>query len=261
MVSNSQSEPKALTALLPPVEKVAINQQILARLKAFLDQEHLRVGSKLPSERQMATMLHVSRPSIREVLRALSILGIVKPKQGDGTYLASSVRKVLSRPEEILTLQERLDLVELAEARSAIEPTVASLTARRASESDLGTIGEHLEGMRKNVKNRDRFLYHDLQFHLSIMKACGNDVLKRMMSVVLETLFDHGAQVARNYGDLAKIQALHGNILGALRRRDPRAARAAMTRHMRVSRKENAQLNPQSEGVRRKNAKGTTALP
>ncbi len=86
-------------------------------------------------------MLNVSRPSLREVLKALSLLGIIRPKQGDGTYLSASVRKVLNRPDRILILQDSMDLVELAEARLAVEPYVASLAAARASEQDVRNIG------------------------------------------------------------------------------------------------------------------------
>lgn len=233
---------EAPNTLLQPVERIAINRQILSRLRAFLDQEHLKVGSKLPSERQLAAMLNVSRPSLREVLRAFSLLGIIKPKQGDGTYLAASLRKVLSHPDWIFTLQESLDLAQVAEARLAIEPHVASLAASRASVKDLRSIANELDGMRRNLKDRAEFLRHDLQFHLLLMKACGNQVLKRMMTVVLEALFDHARQVTQHYGELARILALHEEIFEALRRHDPPRARAAMVRHMRVSRRESARL-------------------
>lgn len=228
--------------LLRPIERVGINEQILSRLKSFLEQKHLKVGSKLPSERNLAALLQVSRPSIREVLRGLAILGIVKSKQGDGTYLAASLHRILSLPDQILTLQESLDLVEVAEARSAIEPVVASLAATRASQEDLHRVREQLQKMKESLEDRIRFLQHDLEFHLAIMKACGNEVLKRMMSVVLEKLFDHGRQVAQNYSDLSKIWTLHEEIYQALCRRDSRAARAAMIRHMKVSKADNARL-------------------
>src|SRR5579871_6459794 len=90
-------------ALLRPIERVTVNQQVVARLKSFLQSENVRVGSKLPSERRLASMLNVGRPSIREVLRSLNILGIVKSKQGDGTYLISSIHRLLSDPDHILT--------------------------------------------------------------------------------------------------------------------------------------------------------------
>ena len=228
--------------LLRPIERTGINEQILSRLKEFLDQKHLKVGSKLPSERNLAALLHVSRPSIREVLRGLAILGIVKSKQGDGTYLAASLQRVLNLPDQILTLQESLDLVELAEARSAIEPVVAALAAERASREDLQRIRVQLQSMKEYRRDRIRFLQHDLEFHLAIMRSCGNDVLQRMMSVVLEKLFDHSRQVAQNYGDLSEILGLHETIFRALRNHDAQAARAAMVRHMKVSKDENARL-------------------
>jgi GntR family transcriptional regulator, transcriptional repressor for pyruvate dehydrogenase complex len=232
--------------VLRPIERVGINEQILSRLKEFLEQKHLKVGSRLPSERELASLLRVSRPSVREVLRALAILGIVKSKQGDGTYLAASLHRVLNLPDQVLTLQASLDLVELAEARSAIEPVVTSLAATRASRDDLIRIHDQLLEMKRSLEDRRRFLQHDLEFHLSIMRACGNDVLKRMMSVVLEKLFDHSQQVAQNYSNLSRIWALHEAVYKALCRRDAREARAAMLRHMKISRAENSRLSNQS---------------
>ncbi len=226
---------KGSERLLRPIERIGVNEQILSRLRAFLEQKHLKVGSRLPSERDLAALLHVSRPSVREVLRALAILGVVKSKQGDGTYLAASLNRALNLPDQILTLQESLDLVELAEARSAVEPVVASLAAARASRDDLRRIDGQLQAMKRNLHDRFLFLEHDLEFHLNIMRACGNNVLQRMMSVVLEKLFDHSREVAQHYSDLSDIWRLHETIYQALSRRDPRAARAAMIRHMKVS--------------------------
>jgi len=244
--------------LLRPIERVTVNQQVIARLKAFLQSEHLTVGSRLPSERRLASMLNVSRPSVREVLRSLNILGIVKSKQGEGTYLVSSIHRLLSDPDHILTFQESLNLAELAEARFTIEPLVASLAAVRASKEELSQIEEHLHGMRRSLIDRAKFLEHDLQFHLAIVRACGNDVLKRMMSVVLKGLFDHGAQLVKNYSDLGAIYRLHADIYSALERHDPRAARSAMSRHMRVSKKENVRsarsTAEKEDGLRRKSA-------
>jgi len=230
---------EAQVILLSPIQKVTINQQILDRLKSFIEHGNLQVGSRLPSERQLAAMLKVSRPSLREVLKALSILGITRSKQGDGTYLRTSFRKLLHQPEQALALQESLDLAELAEARMAIEPTVAELTCLRASKEELESIRAELNGMRKNIKNPVQFLSHDLQFHLRIVEACGNDIFSRVMSVVLEALFAHSSLVAQNYGDLTVILKIHQDVFSALRRRDPHRAKLSMIRHMKVSRTEN----------------------
>ena len=85
MPSKPTSRDEGPIALLRPIKRVGVNEQILSRMKAYLDHEDVKVGSKLPSERQLAAMLDVSRPSVREVLRTLAAMGIVTPKQGRGT--------------------------------------------------------------------------------------------------------------------------------------------------------------------------------
>lgn len=232
---------KPLESMLPPIERVGVNAQILDRLKIFLEQKHLTIGSRLPSERQLAGLLQVSRPSVREALRALRLFGIIESRQGDGTYLAASPAPLANLPDQA-TLEESLDLVELAEARTALEPIVASLAAQRASDDDLKQIAAHLKGMRESVDDRERFMDHDLQFHLAITRACGNRVLKKMMLIVLETLFKHQETVARHYADLMQILKLHTMIYASLARRQPLEARASMTRHMKVSKIQNSLL-------------------
>jgi len=239
MKTNGQSKTNTPLFMLRPVKKVATNQQVLSSLKAFLEHEQSKVGSKLPSERKLAEMLNVSRSSIREVIGALAFLGVVKSKQGDGTYLVASLRKLLSHPDHIFMLQESLDLAVVAEARSAIEPFVASLAAERATTEDLRKIRKHLDIMRRHsLKEREYFWRSDLQFHMSIAVACGNPVMKRMMSAILENLrqyFEIVRQKFQDEDDLAEVLVIHENILAALRHRDKDLAYVAMTEHMSMS--------------------------
>jgi DNA-binding FadR family transcriptional regulator len=109
----------------------------------------------------------------------------------------------------------------------------------------LALIHQELDYMGRNLEDRAQFLHHDLHFHLYIGKACGNRVLKRMMSVVLEALFSHMRRIAENYSDLDNILRLHENTYQAFRRHDQRQARSAMIEHMRVSRKENRRWSPE----------------
>lgn len=235
--------PEGLSALLSPIERVVVNEQILSRLKAYIKDEHLKIGSKFPSERQLASMLNVSRHSVREALSALGVLGVLKRRQGKGTYLASTVPKPLNRPEQILEFHESLDIVELWEARVALEPYVASLAAVRRSEEDLHLIGKQLESMRNNLKEPGNFLQFDMQFHLSVTRACGNNTLGKIMSLLLERFFHRGAQLGiLNYargipgkgGGLLDFIADHEGILKALRRRNSTLARSRMIHHLRA---------------------------
>src|SRR3990172_4397671 len=151
----------------------------------------MKIGAQLPPERELARLLHVSRPSIREVLKALSILGVVQSRHGHGTFLVGSINTLLGPGRPLFSIQERVDLMEVAEARGSIEPLVASLAARRASQQDLVEIESELQAMRKNMGNPPRCLRHDLQFHMRILKACGNSVLQRMLTPVYEHTFEY----------------------------------------------------------------------
>lgn len=231
--------------LLHPIERIAVNEQIISRLKVFIAQEHVTVGAKFPSERQLASMLKVSRNSIREALRVLEVLGVLKPKQGKGTFLVSPLPQPLNRPRQIQELQESVDIVELWELRAAVEPSVAALAALRAVEDDFVLIDKELRGMRANIKNLDEFAQHDLQFHLCVARACGNDTLVKAFTPLIKLFFNkvgerrlldyaEAENVPRKRGQLRAFLENHEQILEALRCRNPTLARSRMVRHMRA---------------------------
>ncbi|MCB0245489.1 MAG: FadR family transcriptional regulator, partial [Anaerolineae bacterium] len=74
-------------ATFEPVRKSAIAEEISARLLSLIQEKQLKPGDKLPPERELAATMQVSRPSLREALRALSMMNVVEIRQGDGTYV------------------------------------------------------------------------------------------------------------------------------------------------------------------------------
>jgi GntR family transcriptional repressor for pyruvate dehydrogenase complex len=229
--------------LLRPIERVAVNEQILSRLKQFLQSNQLKVGAKLPSERQLSAMLKVSRHSVREALSALSILGVISSEQGKGTYLASQFPSPIDRPEQILTLQEGSRLVYLWEARSALEPYTASLAAVHASDVHLRKASECLALMRKSLTDREEFARNDMLFHLALVEASDNPVLTEITSIVIRNSFtasadlrilDFAGDVPQKYGVLTTFLSHHEKILAAVRRGDTASARSRMLGHLRL---------------------------
>src|SRR5512146_521879 len=81
-----------------PFEKDVLPKKIATRLLSLIKEKHLRPGDKLPPERELAVMMQVSRPSLREALRALSIINIIEIRQGDGTYVTSLEPELLIEP-------------------------------------------------------------------------------------------------------------------------------------------------------------------
>ena len=240
MHPNSLSRGDGPIALLRPIKRVAVNEQILSRMKAYLEHQDVKIGSRLPSERQLAAMLRVSRPSIREVLRSLSGLGIVTPMQGRGTYLTASLPEALHDGERVFKIRGDLYLLELWETRMAIEPFLAWLAAARCSPEDLQEMEEQNESMSKAMAQYKKdYLQSDLQFHLCIAKACGNGTLTGIASTVLKAFFTKAMELFRGVSrglkfsetDCGLTLTEHKKILSAFSRHDQNSARSAMTQH------------------------------
>jgi GntR family transcriptional repressor for pyruvate dehydrogenase complex len=116
----------ALQEFLSPVKKSRVIEELLDKMRALLESGKLAPGTKLPSERELCTMLSVSRPSLREALKVLDILGVIKTQQGAGTYVTGSFARMVRDPGKVRSIQQRFTLLELLEARRTVEPVLAS---------------------------------------------------------------------------------------------------------------------------------------
>jgi DNA-binding FadR family transcriptional regulator len=154
----------------------------------------LRTGDRLPSERDLAKLMQISRPTVREAIRVLAEAGVVavKPGAGGGIFVASEVAPatLLARGSE-----ERVDgIVVVLEARRAIEPQVAVLAGLRGTEADFGAMAATIERQRALLDDggvlahEDAFLGLERQFHLAMARASGNPRLARIMSSLIRDL-------------------------------------------------------------------------
>ena len=153
-----------------PIQKKSIPEAIIHELKSLIDSGHITPGNKLPGERELAQMLNVSRPSLREALRALSLLGILDNRQGNGTYLASSNQWPIE-PFSIMLSIKKGALLDIFEARESIENTSAGLAALRRDEDDLKEMQKALKKMQLCFKDPDEYIKYDLNFHKAVISA------------------------------------------------------------------------------------------
>lgn len=154
----------------------------------------LRLGDKLPAERELAVKMQISRPTLREAARVLVEAGLLEVRRGPGggMFVRSDVVPVeLVRQRSSLRLDE---VAQVLEARRLIEPGVARLAAQRASEEQLDAIERSIESMREicargyEAADEDRFLGLDLQFHLALARAAGNPTVESLMRALLRQL-------------------------------------------------------------------------
>lgn len=146
-----------------------------------------RVGDRLPPERVIAEQMDVSRPSVREALSALQLVGVVESRPGDGTYVV----KTPDRHDAALSLlEEEESPVEAIEARRVLERAIVQVAATRATPEGLVEIGRALEALRAAAEARDygALSAANVAFHLAIVRATGNDLLTQAVKPLLDVM-------------------------------------------------------------------------
>lgn len=213
-----------------------VYQQIADQLLQLIDSGEFPVESRLPSERDLAEKFKVSRPSVREALIALEVIGVVQIKMGSGVYVCKPEQARQKGRRESKVAAKEFAPFELIQARLLIESEIASQAALCRSDQDLNKLEMLLEQMTERSQQNLNPLTADREFHAVLARASGNEVLASMV----EQMFDArmGVLFSRlsNYFDTQVTwdQAIkeHRAIVRAVKAKDPEKARLAMRHHM-----------------------------
>jgi DNA-binding FadR family transcriptional regulator len=209
---------------------VRLYQQVAEKLVKAISSGQFPVGARLPAERDMAMLYHISRPTLREAIIALEIDGIVEVRKGSGVYVTAPPGAGL-RPAMM-----DVGPFELTEARILIEGEAAALAASLISEQEIQVLERLLIEM--DAANREGHSeVVDREFHQAIANATQNSAISTVVDS-LWTLRERSPQCASVFhksrvSGVLPVVSEHRAIVDALRMRNPRAARAAMQGHLR----------------------------
>jgi len=222
------------TALKSDFEVVRRNKvyEEVAKQIERLILKKLQPGDKLPSERELAETLRVSRSSIRDAIRGLELMGLVEPRQGAGTIVREVSADSLVNPFSD-ALKRRQELVsELLDFRRMLEPPLAARAAAHASPEEISEMEEILARQQEKQAQGDAAVAEDTEFHYSIALASGNSVVLKVLDILMDLLRDTRERSLQVEGRAQKSLAGHKRILAAIKRHDAEAAKAAMRRHI-----------------------------
>src|SRR5271167_3066561 len=192
----------------------------------------LKPGDKLPSERELAEMLQVSRSSIRDAIRGLELMGLVEPRQGSGTIVCEVSADSLVNPFAS-ALKHRQEMVsELLDFRKMLEPPLSARAATHASADEISEMEEILQRQEATQSRGEASIDEDAEFHYSIALASGNGVVLKVIDILMDLLRETRERSLQLKGRPQKSLAGHWMILSAIRRRDAEAAKSAMRRHI-----------------------------
>jgi GntR family transcriptional regulator, transcriptional repressor for pyruvate dehydrogenase complex len=214
---------------LRPLQRPRLYEQVVDQIQAWIAQNGLEVGDRLPPERELASRLGVSRATVSQALVAMEVVGMVSVRHGDGVVLvepagSAKVVNALRRHAQ--------QLPEIIEAREALETKLAALAAGRRTESDLAAMDEALAFMERDIASGGRGVEGDERFHAAVTAAGHSPLLARLMAeisdLIRETRISSLSQPDRPVNSLRG----HQKIADAIRAGDAEAAALAMQEHV-----------------------------
>lgn len=214
-----------------PIQPDRLYRQIVEQIEARILAGALRVGDRLPPERELAEQFAVSRTAVREAVKTLCEKGLVEVHPGRGTFITN--RTPLSVRDTLGLLMKAGDgAAGLVEVREILEPEIAALAATRATGEHIDAMQEALEVMDGALGNVDVFVEADLDFHLALAEATQNAIVPVLIDSIVHLLREDRKRTALTPGGLERGQYHHKRILSAVTRRDPDTAREEMRAHL-----------------------------
>jgi GntR family transcriptional regulator, transcriptional repressor for pyruvate dehydrogenase complex len=210
-----------------------ITDEAIEKIKAMIVSGELRPGDRLPKEADLAAQLGLSRNSLREAVRALSLVRILDVRQGDGTYVTSLEPKaLLDGLSFIVDLHHDTTVLEFFEVRRILEPAATALAAQQIGLETVEELRDHLAKV-TGESSVEELVENDLEFHRRIAEAAGNSVLYSLIDTLCGPTIR--ARVWRGLtqeGALKRTLDEHHAILDALAGRQAEIARALATVHI-----------------------------
>lgn len=210
-------------------------ERVAAHLRALIQRGKLKPGDRLPTERELAAELGVSRPSVRSALQQLAAMGLVKARRRAGTFIQQGPPTLDSRPLKLLAALHDLSSEEIFEARGALEVFAAGLAARRATAEQRLAIADTVTAMFASLEDPQVFLLHDVRFHQTVAAGANNAVVSALVDMVAALVYERRHHTIERASDLRDAAEMHQRVYDAIRRRNAAAARAAMAEHLRLA--------------------------
>ncbi len=212
------------------IGRTSLTKSIIDQFELLISEGTLKPGAKLPPEIKLAEELSVSRPALREALRALELVGVIEKKSGDGTYISEDIA---SGGVRFMFLMRKNETPKLFEARKVLETGLAGVAAEKRSHQDIEKMQMALNEMKKYLhSNRKKFLKSDMNFHIAIIKATQNDILKELSVHLNELLWQGRAKKSHTLKVLVRSIEEHEEILKAIEKHNSILASKMMLKHL-----------------------------
>jgi DNA-binding FadR family transcriptional regulator len=215
-----------------PIQNERLYKQIVDQIERRIVAGDLKVGDQLPPEPELAQQFAVSRTAVREAVKALCEKGLIEIRPGRGTFVINEGPSVRHSLGLLMKFDSAEGSQSLVEVREILEPEIAALAAMRITDEYIAAMQEAVNTMETALDNVDVFVEADLDFHLALAEATQNLIIPAMIDTIIDLLREQRKRTGSVNGGLKRGQYHHKKILEAVIRRDPKAAKVAMQRHL-----------------------------
>ncbi|NCB29591.1 MAG: FadR family transcriptional regulator [Clostridia bacterium] len=212
-------------------------EKVVEYIREEIWRGNLKRGERLPPERDLAELLGVSRNSVREALRTMSLMGFVSSVQGAGNFVSCDLEKNLSETFRMMMLLGETNYMQVSQLRRGLEGETARLAALRVTSKQLVKFDEIVAHMQEETDNA-RAAKLDQQFHALLVETAGNKLIHALFSAMITTVNEFIATMyvrifdSEHTGSL--LLAAHKSIVEALRAHDEQAALHAIWKHFEI---------------------------
>ena len=195
---------------LGPVKKESVGQQVVGQIVELIRTGNLRPGDRLPSERELVEIFGISRPSLRESMRALSVLGIIESRHGGGAFVTELDASTMLAPLDLFLALSKANFDDAFESRRIIEIEIVRKAAMKATRADIQDLNDMIAAHAKIQNDPVGFRILDSRFHEKLSAIAGNAVLRRVAYGLYNMGLDFRRRATRGTGpDRAKHPGPH----------------------------------------------------
>jgi GntR family transcriptional repressor for pyruvate dehydrogenase complex len=215
-----------------PIHRSRVYEEVAHRLQALIIDGKLQPGDRLPPERELVRLFHVSRGSVRDAIRTLELIGLVRSRQGEGTAVCELSADSLLVPLSSALVRKNDLVAELLDVRRMLEPPLAARAALNATDAEIAHLQDVLRRQQQKVRRGEPTVEEDSDLHYSIALASRNSVMRKVVDLLMDLLRESRTRSLQVEGRLERSLAGHRRIVLAIQRHDPRAAEEAMQLHL-----------------------------
>lgn len=220
--------------MFQPIKNKKVYEFVIEQIQEMLLDGRLKVGDRLPSERDLTEQLGVSRTSIREAMRALEILGLVESRQGEGNFISGDLGDNIFQPLSVLFMLNQGKFENVLELREVLEIQSVSLAVDRATDKNIEEL-QALVSALNITENEAKAAHLDAEFHYKIAEMTGNSLmlsLFKAISVLMEAFIkDARVRIHSDPINHDLLNMIHKSVCDGIAQRNRTKALSAMESH------------------------------